>query len=349
MVNEFRVNAAGWRWNEITSNPQQPVGLPQDNIDQIGNLGQSGNNPIQHFGASIGSILNQWTYTFKDVATKVHGRHTIKFGGEITRLFYLNECTGCGVPGYNFFNVWDFLNDAPHVEGPTGFNPNTGIPTTQRQDDRENIWGLFVQDDLKVRRNLTLNLGLRWSYFGPLYAKQNNMFASFPGSGADFLTGLNVKKANSWDPEKNNFGPQIGFAWNPDRWGNKVVLRGGYGLNYNQEQISISANVQGNPGLIVFPTFTQSTPTSPNPGIVYSTAGDLHEVTYAEVQSWLTIAPAWRRGFVERFQSRLNDPAFRQAIENHLTELPEWDRALHPEKYQANPPAGGNSTKQGAY
>jgi hypothetical protein len=74
-----------------------------------------------------------------------------------------------------------------------------------------------------------------------------------------------------------------------------------------------------------------------------------HEVTYAEVQSWLTIAPAWRRGFVERFQSRLNDPAFRQAIENHLTELPEWDRALHPEKYQANPPAGGNSTKQGAY
>ena len=278
MVNEFRVNAAGWRWNEITSNPQQPVGLPQDNIDQIGNLGQSGNNPIQHFGASIGSILKQWTYTFKDVATKVHGRHTIKFGGEITRLFYLNECTGCGVPGYNFFNVWDFLNDAPHVEGPTGFNPNTGIPTTQRQDDRENIWGLFVQDDLKVRRNLTLNLGLRWSYFGPLYAKQNNMFASFPGSGADFLTGLNVKKANSWDPEKNNFGPQIGFAWNPDRWGNKVVLRGGYGLNYNQEQISISANVQGNPGLIVFPTFTQSTPTSPNPGIVYSTAGDLHDL-----------------------------------------------------------------------
>jgi hypothetical protein len=75
------------------------------------------------------------------------------------------------------------------------------------------------------------------------------------------------------------------------------------------------------------------------------------EVSYADVQSWLTIPPAWRRGFVERFQPRLKDPAFRQAIEDHLSELPEWDRALHPEKYQTNPPpaSSGGSTKQGRY
>ncbi len=51
-----------------------------------------------------------------------------------------------------------------------------------------------------------------------------------------------------------------------------MVIRGGYGLNFNQEEIAISANVQGNPGLVVIPTFTLSTPTSPNPGIVYATS-----------------------------------------------------------------------------
>lgn len=266
-LNEARANAAGWRWNEISSNPQSPVGLPTDRFDQTGSI------TLNNFGPSVGSILNQWTYGFKDVATKIIGRHTVKFGGDVTRLFYLNECAGCGVPSYRFFNIWDFLNDAPHNES-SGFDPRTGFPTTQRQDDRENIWGLFVQDDLKLRRNLTLNLGLRWSYFGPLYSKERNMFVAFPGAGASYLTGLVVRKGNSWNPQKGNFGPQIGFAWSPRYFNDKVVVRGGYGLNYNQEEIAISANINANPGLTINPTFTMSTPTSPNPGIIYAASSN---------------------------------------------------------------------------
>lgn len=268
-LNEFRVNAAGWRWNEITSNPQSPVGLPTDYIDTIGSIS------VSQFGPSVGSILNQWTYGFKDVATKVMGRHTIKFGGDLTRLFYLNNCVGCGVPSYNFFNLWDFLNDAPHNEG-GGFDPKTGLPTTQRQDDRENIWGLFVQDDFKVRKNLTLNLGLRWSYFGPLSSKQGNMYVATPGAGSNYMTGLTVQLGHSWNAQKNNFGPQVGFAWSPSQFHDRLVVRGGYGLSYNQEEIAISANINGNPGLIVFPTLSMSTPTSPNPGIIYAVSSDVH-------------------------------------------------------------------------
>jgi len=271
LLNEARVNAAGWRWNEVTDNPQSPVGLPVDNIGQIGSI--TPNN----FGPPVGSILDQWTYSYKDVATKIIGRHTIKFGGEGTRLFYLQACVGCGVPSYNFFNLWDFLNDAPKNEG-GGFNPNTGFPTTIRQDQRENILGFFVQDDLKVRPNLTLNLGLRWSYFSPLSSKQDNMIRTIPGAGADYLTGLVLRKGDSWNAQKNNFGPSIGFAWSPTRFNSKLVFRGGYGLSYNQEEIAISANIVNNPGLVVFPSFDTNSPASINPGIIYAVSSDPHNL-----------------------------------------------------------------------
>jgi hypothetical protein len=58
-----------------------------------------------------------------------------------------------------------------------------------------------------------------------------------------------------------------------------------------------------------------------------------HEVTYPEIQPWLTIGQTWRRGFVERFQPRLKDAEFRRALEAHLNNHPEWDPVLHPEKY----------------
>jgi hypothetical protein len=271
LLNEFRVNAAGWRWNEITSNPQSPVGFPSDNI------GTTGDITLNSFGPNVGSILDQWTYGFKDVVTKIYGRHSIKFGAEVTRLLYLQQCTGCGVPSYDFFNIWDFLNDAPHQEN-GNFNPTTGSPTTIRQDDRENILGFFAQDDLKVRPNLTINIGLRWSYFGPLYAKQNDMFRAVPGAGADFLTGLVVRRDNSWDTQKDNFGPQIGVAWTPGRFNNKLVVRGGYGLNYNGEQVAISANIVNNPGLAVSPSFIMPTPAAPNPGIVYALSSGVRDL-----------------------------------------------------------------------
>ena len=271
-LNEFRVNGAGWHWNEVASNPQSPVGLPSDYIDTIGNIS------LSSFGPNVGSILDQWTYSFKDVATKIIGRHTMKFGGEVTRLFYLNDCAGCGVPSYNFFNPWDFLNDAPHNEG-GGFNPMTGFPTTLRQDDRTDIWGFFAQDDFKLRRNLTLNLGLRWSYFGPLSSKEGNMFVATPGAGSTYLTSLTLHRGNSWNAQKDNFGPQIGFAWSPGRFHDKLVVRGGYGLNYNQEEIAISANIGNNPGLVVFPSLTMSSPKSANPGIIYAVSNNVHSLT----------------------------------------------------------------------
>jgi hypothetical protein len=255
-LNEARANAAGWRWNEISSNPQAPVGLPQDNITFF-----APNAGVSNFGSALGSILNQWTYGYKDVATKVLRQHTIKFGGDYTNLHYL--AYNIGRPSYNFYNVWDFLNDAPSVEN-GGFNPITGAVATSRSDDRENIFGAFIQDDWKFRPNLTLHAGLRYSYFGPLYDKQNNLPSVQFGTGAATYTGLAIHLGgNLWNAQKGNFGPQVGFNWSPGLFHNNMTVRGGFGLNFNQSEIAITANTFNNPPSTNYVNFAFQTPTNP--------------------------------------------------------------------------------------
>jgi hypothetical protein len=58
-----------------------------------------------------------------------------------------------------------------------------------------------------------------------------------------------------------------------------------------------------------------------------------HDVSYAEVERWLMLPAAWRKGFAVRFKPRLQDNAFRQAITEHLKALPDWEPVLHPEDH----------------
>ena len=261
-LNEARGNAAGWRYNELIDNPQAPFGLPQDFVSGIGSINIG--------GLSVGSPghLDQWTYGYKDVATKVLRAQTMKFGFDLTRLYYLQA--PLGTPNYTFYNLWDFMNDAPEAEG-GGFQATTGIPGGYRNDNRENLLGIFFQDDWRVRPNLTLSAGLRYSYFGPLTDKDNNMGVLSFGSGSSLLTGIALHTGiGEWTAQKLNFGPQLGFNWSPDWFKSKMVVRGGFGLNYNQEQIANSNNDDGNPpGENGLPGSSKS-PTEINPNIIYA-------------------------------------------------------------------------------
>jgi hypothetical protein len=266
-LNEARANAAGWRWNEITDNPQQPVGLADASIFQTGNV------TLNQFGSALGSDLNQWTYGYKDVATKIVGGHTIKFGGDLTGLHYLSN--PIGRPNYGFYNIWDFLNDAPYQE--TGsFNTVTGFPGGTRQDYREYLFGAFVQDDWKVRPNLTLHAGVRYSYFAPLYTKQNNLSTVVLGTGAATFTGMKVRLGGDlWTPQKFNLGPQFAFDWSPQNMHDKMVVRGGYGISFNQEEIAISSSAESNPPTQGYYDFQYSSPTNPGVNgadIIYGTS-----------------------------------------------------------------------------
>jgi len=272
LLNQVRANAAGWRYNEINSNPQESFGFPEDNISNIGSAN------LNFFGAPGPGVYDQWTYDYNDVLTKVIGRHNVKAGVDFTRLSFLQENIYSSRPQFDFNNLWDFANDAPYQEAGQ-FDAATGIPSPNRQDDRENIWGLFVQDDFKIRPNLTINLGLRWSYFGALESKQNNLDVLKFGQGVDALTGMSVHIGGGLsNPQKNNFGPMIGFAWSPNGFNNKLVVRGGVGVAYNQDEIAITTNGYGNPPNVVNSQFTCNYPYTANPtcagsNILYEIAG----------------------------------------------------------------------------
>jgi hypothetical protein len=70
-----------------------------------------------------------------------------------------------------------------------------------------------------------------------------------------------------------------------------------------------------------------------------------HQVSYAEVEPWLTMPSTWRRGLIDRFEPRLRDAEFRRQMELHVAEFPEWDVILHPEKKKPDspPPAAPSS------
>jgi hypothetical protein len=69
-----------------------------------------------------------------------------------------------------------------------------------------------------------------------------------------------------------------------------------------------------------------------------------HDVTYAEIEPWMKFGRSWRRSLEERFQPRLKDAEFRKEVEQHISDYPEWDRVLHPEKYQNSPSAPAGTT-----
>ncbi len=248
MLNEARADMAGWKWNELKDNPQIPAGLPtahMNHVDGSNSFASINPNTIQ---PSIGSIFDQWTLNFKDVLTKVYKSHNLKFGGQYTRLAYLDSATWAASEDFYFNNYWDFLNDAPQAESINGADPLTGVPTDSRKDDRQYIPSFFVQDDWKMRPNLTVNLGLRWEYFAGMTEKSGNNPRINLGTGANTFSDFAiVLRQPQVDAQKGNFGPQIGFAWSPAHDNGKLVLRGGFGMSFNGLEEAITTNTRFDP------------------------------------------------------------------------------------------------------
>jgi hypothetical protein len=251
MLNEARANVAGWNWKDLENNPEGPWGLPPVYIKRVDSSATLGTIPDSDnkldFGIGAPGLFDQKTIGVKNTLTKVMKSHTIKMGGEITHMTFVDTAPWSARPSYYFNNMWDFLNDAPSAENAT-FDPRTGVPTDFRKDTRQNLFALFVQDNYKVRSNLTLTFGLRWERFGSISEKNDNLSAVVLGEGANALTDMSLRLGGAlYEVNKTNFGPQFGGTWSPTRFKDKLVLRGGFGIGYNGLDQAISLNGRSNP------------------------------------------------------------------------------------------------------
>jgi hypothetical protein len=250
VLNEARFTVVRWYFDEQKTNPQMLFGFPGGKVNKVGTIPLSPDDgaPGLLFGPPGPGIFYQTSYNIRDTVSKVYKSHSLKFGTDNYKDQVQDTAIWAGLPPtYQFNDLWDWGNDAP-VKESGAFDPRTGIPTGVKKYIRSNIYALFVQDDYKVRPNLTVNLGLRWEYFSPIHEKFGNLGVVDLGRGANTLTGLTVRThVDAYDASKNNWGPQIGFAWSPGgvfghQFNNRFVLRGGFGIGYSRPQEAITLN-----------------------------------------------------------------------------------------------------------
>jgi hypothetical protein len=218
-------------------------------------------------------LFRQNNYEWKDVATLTRGRHSFKFGGNVARHHDDETFTDTTLrPTFNFFNVLDFANDNPYQEGNINFDPRTG-KTGVNVDFayRDSDLGAFLQDDFKLKPNLTLNLGVRWETFtGPTerFGRQNNM--TFQGGNTFQSQIANGKMDNVqqlWHTRKDQFAPRFGFAWDPTRKG-KLAIRGGVGMFYDRPANQLFTSNRSNLPLVANTTLSIfNPPVLPNYGL----------------------------------------------------------------------------------
>jgi hypothetical protein len=234
-------------------------------------------------------------YSAKVDMSWVHGKHSFKWGGEYRRtanasqfdadFFGLIEPYDIEslVTDLNFGDESDLAVFGAPLLG-SAFALEASIDPTVLPTDRPvyargyraNEFATYVQDDWRIHPRLTLNLGVRWEYFGPPHNNKpgldsnfyfgpattpitttstNPFFPTDNPSYARVATGdLQQRDSDIWAKDWNNFSPRFGFAF--DMFGDqKVIMRGGYGIMYDRMYNNIFENIRFNPPHFCFCSF----------------------------------------------------------------------------------------------
>ena len=208
-------------------------------------------------GNGQGARVVQNTYSFADSAFFVHGRHNLRFGGEIERA-QINS-TGHYLGALVFLSFEDFLLGQSGARNGTGVFSNvymsSDVASLSGRAWRTWDGSLYLQDDIRATATLTLNLGLRYERLGGIgdelgrnatfdpqranpdppaggtlegYVVPSNFKGAIPAGVTRIGSNLGIRGDG-----QNGLGPRLGFAWQLPRT-RRLVLRGGYGMYYSR-------------------------------------------------------------------------------------------------------------------
>jgi hypothetical protein len=191
------------------------------------------------------------TYQFQDVSSYVWGRHTLKIGLDLAQTRLENNTAPNSKGTWQFATLETFMNSAPT-------SLTQLVVANSRYSFNQLKQAYFFQDDLKVTRNFTVNLGLRYE----LHSVPLGFFGATSQTELDAMVPGPVKRDN------NNFAPRVGFAYSPEfnsgflgtLFGDgKSSIRGGFGMGYDV----LFYNLLTNPA-VNYPRNSPTTTTAPS-------------------------------------------------------------------------------------
>lgn len=219
-------------------------------------------------GFALGDFI-QHSYHWRDVLHHIHGAHSFDFGYEGwfgQDIVYFQG--PYSLPTFSYNNVVDLVQDAPHSESGLAYDPLSGKPAPGNYFFSELTGGVFAQDRWKVKRNLTINYGLRYDSFGNPQPIMGQVLSDFHyGAGSTLQEQIANGSYRSAKQEFNNsitaWSPRFGLAWDVTGRASWVV-RGGFGVYHDWLTLgNAENNLKGNPPGWITPTFFAGTVTPP--------------------------------------------------------------------------------------
>lgn len=244
----------GNTWKDLGSSIMQgalPATQPQIAITGYWSMGSGGSGPDDLSQQALGAI---------DTYDWVSQNHSIKLGGsfvwnkfdEVGQFLGTGKLSFTGSAAGNPASTGNALADFL-VGRATTFAQNSGVNHHLHAPEP----ALFAQDDYRIARNVTLNLGVRWELF-PAFKGQNNLGTFVPNVQSTRFPNAPLGLLSSGDPgvpdgirklSWTKFAPRIGFAY--DIFGNGMAsLRGAYGIFYAASQETLTGNLEQQPFLL---------------------------------------------------------------------------------------------------
>ncbi len=228
-------------------------------------------NGLQGFSNWGPGNFTQSTLGWRDVMTATIKTHTLKFGFDEFNIREADTQSGAfDRPTYNFNNILDLVQDAALSESATPVNLETHIEAPYQRRYRALYTGAYVQDDWKLMRNLTLNLGVRYDVMTNFFSIESPSLTNFTlASGSSFDGSIAGGKAgftntpHVLDHSPWGINPRVGFSWDVFGKG-KTAVRGGFGLFSDQPPyIHITDITAGNLPNFFTPSLNRQSGTTP--------------------------------------------------------------------------------------